>query len=71
MPAKRQYEVVYDRFHRRWALKPQGLPGAIQVAKTREALIERAVPICSMQDCLLKIYSENGQLEEERNYGGG
>ena len=50
MSAMRTYEIVFDRFHKRWTFKPQGLPGALQVARTREAVIEVAIPICNHQD---------------------
>ena len=70
MSSRRSYEVVYDRFHKRWVLKPQGLPGAIQVAKTKDEIIERADSVCSHHVCTLRIHREDGQVEEERTYGG-
>jgi hypothetical protein len=65
----RQYEIVYDKFHQRWAFKPQGLPGSLQVAKTKAELIEKAVPICNNQPCTLRIHMEDGKVEEERSFG--
>lgn len=62
----KRYEIVYDKFHKRWAFKPQGLPGALQVAKTRPEIIERASPICAIQPCILRIHNEDGVAEEER-----
>lgn len=69
MAAKRSYEIVFDRFHKRWVFKPQGLPGALQVAATRDAVLERAIPICNIQPCSLRIHKEDGQLEEELAFG--
>jgi len=62
----KRYEIVYDKFHKRWAFKPQGLPGALQVAKTRPEIIERACPICALQPSVLRICNEDGAIEEER-----
>lgn len=66
MESKRRYEIVYDKFHKRWVFKPQGLPGALQVAATRPEIIERACPICGNQPCVLRICNEDGVVEEER-----
>lgn len=66
MEQMKKYEIVYDKFHKRWAFKPQGLPGALQVAKTRPEIIERACPICAHQPCVLRICNEDGVTEEER-----
>ena len=66
MDTVKRYEIVYDKFHKRWAFKPQGLPGALQVAKTRAEVIERACPICSNQPTVLRICNEDGVVEEER-----
>ncbi|MDA0577594.1 MAG: hypothetical protein O3B24_05790 [Verrucomicrobia bacterium] len=67
--SRRAYEIVFDAFNRRWNFKPQGLPGPLKVARTREAVTELAIPICNHQSCTLKIYTESGQLEEERSFG--
>ncbi|MCE9616369.1 MAG: DUF2188 domain-containing protein [Lentisphaerae bacterium] len=70
MVSKRSYEIVFDRFHKRWVFKPQGLPGALQVAGTRDEVIERAIPICNNnQPCTLKVHREDGQFEEELAFG--
>ena len=65
----REYEIIYDRFHRRWTLKPHGLPGALQVGRTRDEVLARAVPFCGNHVCSLKIYDEAGHIEEERAFG--
>ena len=62
----KKYEIVYDKFNKRWAFKPQGLPGALQIAKTRLEIIEKACPICSIQPSILRIHNEEGVAEEER-----
>ncbi len=62
----KRYEIVYDKFHKRWSFKPQGLPGALQVARTRPEVIEKAAPICNVQPCILRIHNEEGVVEEER-----
>lgn len=69
MSARRNYEIVFDGFNKRWTFKPQGLPGALQIAKTREEVIQLALPICNNQPCTLRIYDEAGKLEEERAIG--
>jgi hypothetical protein len=69
MTGKRSYEIVYQPFHKRWAFKPQGLPGALQVARTRDAVLRVAIPICGNQPCTLRIYTAEGKLEEERAFG--
>jgi hypothetical protein len=69
METKKHYEIVYDRFHKRWAFKPQGLPGALQVGKTKIEVIDRAIPICKNQPCDMRIYDESGKFEEERVFG--
>lgn len=69
MEAIKKYEIVFDMFHRRWTFKLQGLPGALQVAKTQPEIIERACPICSNQPCVLRIYNEDKSLAEERAFG--
>lgn len=68
MEPKKRYEIVFDQFHKRWAFKPQGLPGALQIAKTRPEIIERAFPICANQPCVLRICKEDGTVEEERSF---
>jgi hypothetical protein len=68
MEKYKKYEIVYDKFHKRWAFKPQDLPGALQVAKTRSEVIEKACPICSFQPSILRICNEEGIAEEERYF---
>lgn len=70
--ARRTYEIIYDAFHKRWVMRPQGLPGALKVSSTQEGLVELAVPICNnSQPCLLRVYGQDGKLQEERSYGKG
>lgn len=71
MEAKKHYEIVFDKFHKRWAFKPQGLPGALQVGKTKTEILERAFPICRNHPCTLRVYSEDGKIEEERTFESG
>lgn len=71
MKSKKEYEIVFDAFNKRWTFKPKGLPGALKVSSTREGAIELAVPICKNQPCTLNIHREDGQLEEERSFGPG
>ena len=66
METKKHYEIVFDKFHQRWAFKPQGLPGALQVAKSKPEILERAFPICRNHPCTLRILDEAGKIEEER-----
>jgi len=70
MVQKRYYEIVYDRFHKRWVFKPQGLPGALKVGRTKEDCIKVAIPVCNNMVCTLLIHQEDGTLEEERLFGG-
>lgn len=69
MVVRRNYEIVFDRFNKRWTFKPQGLPGPLQIAKTRDEVLQLAIPICNNQPCTLRVYSEDGKLEEERAIG--
>jgi hypothetical protein len=66
METKKYYEIVFDKFHKRWAFKPQGLPGALQVGKSKTEIMERAFPICRNHPCVLRILDEAGNVEEER-----
>lgn len=66
METKKRYEIVWDKFHERWVFKPQGLPGALQVAKTKPEILERAFPICQNHPCVLRVCSADGKVEEER-----
>ena len=69
MSSKRYYEIVYDRFHKRWVFKPQGLPGALKVGRTKEDCIKVAIPVCNNMVCALRIHQEDGTFEEERTFG--
>lgn len=65
----RYYEIVYDRFHKRWTFKPKGLPGALKVARTQEECIKVAIPICLNMVCTLRVHAEDGTLLEEKVFG--
>ena len=69
MSSKRYYQIVYDRFHKRWVFKPQGLPGALKEGRTKEECIKVAIPVCNNMVCSLRIHQEDGTFEEERSFG--